>query len=62
MRHYICGLLLVFNLGLVSAQNPQKPNSVEIYRDLQALNVLGTVLYVAAHPDDEKHTTHILFF
>ena len=54
MRHYIWSFLLVFHFGVVTAQNPQKPNSVEIYRDLQALNVLGTVLYVAAHPDDEN--------
>ncbi|MCZ2392778.1 MAG: PIG-L family deacetylase [Chitinophagales bacterium] len=29
-------------------------NSAEIYQDLQRLNTLGTVLYVAAHPDDEN--------
>lgn len=54
MRYYIWGLLLVFHLSVITAQNPHKPNSVQIYRDLQALNVLGTVLYVAAHPDDEN--------
>lgn len=54
MRQYIWVVLLSLKFGFISAQNPQKPNSVEIYRDLQALNVLGTVLYVAAHPDDEN--------
>lgn len=38
----------------LSAQSPSKPNAVEIYRDLKKLNFLGTVLYVAAHPDDEN--------
>src|SRR3990170_1151701 len=28
--------------------------SGEIYRGLQRLNVLGSVLYIAAHPDDEN--------
>src|SRR5215217_62360 len=28
--------------------------SGEIYRGLQKLNVLGSVLYIAAHPDDEN--------
>lgn len=36
------------------AQQPQKPNSVAIYNQIQKLNFLGSVLYVAAHPDDEN--------
>ena len=36
------------------AQQPQKPNSVEIYNQIQKLNFLGSVLYIAAHPDDEN--------
>jgi bacillithiol biosynthesis deacetylase BshB1 len=34
------------------AQAPQKLSSVEIYEQVQKLNFLGKVLYVAAHPDD----------
>lgn len=30
------------------------PTSADIYLNLQKLNVLGSVLYVAAHPDDEN--------
>lgn len=36
------------------AQKPKKPNAAEIQLMLQKLNVLGSVLYVAAHPDDEN--------
>lgn len=38
----------------VQAQQPKKPNAAEIQLMLQKLNVLGSVLYVAAHPDDEN--------
>ena len=48
-------LVLLFFVGLsVVAQQPSKPNSVEIYNQIQKLNFLGTVLYIAAHPDDEN--------
>ena len=36
------------------AQQPAKPNAIEIYNQIQKLNFLGSVLYVAAHPDDEN--------
>ncbi len=42
-------------------QAPKKYNSSEIQQKLQKLNVLGTVLYVAAHPDDEN-TRLIAYF
>ncbi|GGA89484.1 PIG-L family deacetylase [Puia dinghuensis] len=42
-------------LGLAaSAQAPETVTSAEIYLRLNKLNVLGTVLYMAAHPDDEN--------
>lgn len=37
-----------------SAQAPKKHNAAEIKLMLKKLNVLGTALYVAAHPDDEN--------
>lgn len=37
-----------------NSQQPQKANSVEIFNSIQKLNFLGSVLYVAAHPDDEN--------
>lgn len=36
------------------AQQPAKPNAVEIYNQIRKLNFLGSVLYIAAHPDDEN--------
>jgi len=36
------------------AQQPAKPNAVELYSQIQKLNFLGSVLYIAAHPDDEN--------
>ena len=50
-------LLLSFFLAFsqsVWAQQPVKPNSVDIYHQIQKLNFLGSVLYIAAHPDDEN--------
>lgn len=38
----------------ILAQKPQKPNAVELYHQIEKLNFLGSVLYVAAHPDDEN--------
>jgi LmbE family N-acetylglucosaminyl deacetylase len=36
------------------SQKPEKPSAVTIYEQIQKLNFLGSVLYVAAHPDDEN--------
>ena len=46
--------LLLIALLSVNAQRPKKPNSSEILESIQKLNVLASVLYVAAHPDDEN--------
>ena len=46
--------LFFFSFQILHAQQPQKPNSVEIYNQIQKLNFLGSVLYIAAHPDDEN--------
>ncbi|TBX70108.1 PIG-L family deacetylase [Flavobacterium silvisoli] len=45
---------LLFTLPTAWAQQPQKPNAVELYNQIQKLNFLGSVLYIAAHPDDEN--------
>ena len=47
-------LIFIFSVQTISAQQPQKPNAVEIYNQIQKLNFLGSVLYIAAHPDDEN--------
>src|SRR5579875_2442819 len=36
------------------SQAPAAPNSADIFLQIKKLNVLGSVLYIAAHPDDEN--------
>lgn len=45
---------LLLSCQSILAQQPTKPNAVEIYNQIQKLNFLGSVLYIAAHPDDEN--------
>jgi len=52
---------LNFLLTLASISALAQPTSSEIKLRLKKLNVLGTVLYVAAHPDDEN-TRAITYF
>ncbi len=47
-------LLLTFNFSLLHSQTPATYSSADIYMQLKKLNVLGSVLYIAAHPDDEN--------
>ena len=54
LKKYCLFLYLLLLSSTLLAQQPQKPSSVEIYHQIQKLNFLGSVLYVAAHPDDEN--------
>ncbi len=56
MQRQILFLFLIIFLSpfLNQAQQPKKPNASEIYESIQKLNFLGSVLYIAAHPDDEN--------
>ena len=48
-------LLIFFCFTQISfGQQPVKPNSAVIYNQIEKLNFLGSVLYIAAHPDDEN--------
>ena len=47
-------LIILLITQIANAQKPQKHNSTEIYNQIQKLNFLGSVLYLAAHPDDEN--------
>ncbi len=49
----ILGLLLAIAAGL-TAQTPQRYTPADIKHKIEKLNVLASVLYVAAHPDDEN--------
>jgi LmbE family N-acetylglucosaminyl deacetylase len=51
---FLLFLLFFLSVQIISAQKPQKLSSAEIYNQIQKLNFLGTVLYIAAHPDDEN--------
>ena len=52
--HFVVGLLLLLLPALAFAQKPAKPNAADLHQAIKKLNVLGTILYVAAHPDDEN--------
>ena len=55
MLKNITSLLFICLISLNSfAQQPNKLNASEIYQSIEKLNFLGSVLYVAAHPDDEN--------
>lgn len=47
-----CALILSFGV------EAQQKTSAQLYEDLKGLKVLGSVLHIAAHPDDES--THML--
>ena len=49
-------ILLIFYcfIQITYGQQPLKPNSAFIYNQIEKLNFLGSVLYIAAHPDDEN--------
>ncbi|MBD0835188.1 PIG-L family deacetylase [Aestuariibaculum suncheonense] len=47
-------LFIFLTFSFTQAQKPKAPASAEIYESIQKLNFLGSVLYIAAHPDDEN--------
>ncbi|KAA5536272.1 PIG-L family deacetylase [Taibaiella lutea] len=54
MRKIFSLFLLSLIGNAIQAQQYRPMPSSEIFQKLQQLNVLGTVMYVAAHPDDEN--------
>lgn len=55
MQKFLLHVILVCLSTLsIYAQQPKKPNASEIHQSIKKLNFLGSVLYVAAHPDDEN--------
>ncbi|WP_439505931.1 PIG-L family deacetylase [Sediminibacterium sp.] len=52
---FIVGISTVGPTHLI-AQNPELNGSAAIFQQLQKLQVLGSVLYIAAHPDDENNS------
>jgi LmbE family N-acetylglucosaminyl deacetylase len=49
-------LLLLSAARMGTAQQPVTHTSADIYRNIKKLKVLASVLYIAAHPDDENNT------
>ena len=54
-------IFCIFSFTQSEAQAPLRHPTGDIYQRLQKLNTLGSVLYVAAHPDDEN-TQLITYF
>ncbi|MCC6281048.1 MAG: PIG-L family deacetylase [Saprospiraceae bacterium] len=53
-RSFLLGLLGLLFTSLAGAQKPVKPSAADLHQAIKKLNVLGSILYVAAHPDDEN--------
>src|SRR5688572_6200253 len=51
---FLLPVCLVFSYARLLAQAPTTYNSSEVLLRIQKLKVLGSVLYIAAHPDDEN--------
>ncbi|AHF14586.1 PIG-L family deacetylase [Niabella soli] len=54
MKRIIFSCFLMSWHWLVAAQAPHNLSGIRILREIRKLNVLGSVLYLAAHPDDEN--------
>jgi len=50
----LAALTTPFTLYTVAQRPPAQPNAAEILHQMQKLQVLGSVLYIVAHPDDEN--------
>jgi LmbE family N-acetylglucosaminyl deacetylase len=60
MRKYFLLLFFYSFSQITFAQAPKTYSSSQIFQQIKKLDVLGSVLYVAAHPDDEN--TRLLAF
>ncbi len=49
-------IISIFTSFIVFAQAPKNYTSSEILLQIKKLNVLGSVLYIGAHPDDENNS------
>ncbi len=54
MKRLLLLAIAYCQLPIAECQPPQSWSSAEMYQALRKLNVLGSVLYIAAHPDDEN--------
>lgn len=54
MKKFFIAIFAIFFAYCSFAQTPQTLNSADILLGLKKLKVIGSVLYIAAHPDDEN--------
>ena len=54
MKFRIIIFLFLINTNSLFAQTSPQLNSSDILQNIKKLNVTGSVLYIAAHPDDEN--------
>ena len=54
MKKYTFTLVLFCFTLLSFGQKAKQLNSSEIFQEIKKLHVVGNVLYLAAHPDDEN--------
>jgi LmbE family N-acetylglucosaminyl deacetylase len=62
LKNFKCSFIIffisisTFSLSTLFPQPVTEPDASHIKLELQKLNVLGSVLYIAAHPDDDNET------
>lgn len=54
MKYYLLGFCVWVMAGSLHGQRPVSASSAQLLQGMQKLRVLGSVLYIAAHPDDEN--------
>jgi LmbE family N-acetylglucosaminyl deacetylase len=55
MRKFFLFILFISIFFYSNAQSPETYTSSEIFQQIKKLDVLGSVLYIGAHPDDENN-------
>ena len=58
---FVLSFILLLLYSIVQAQPVKQPDAAELELAVKKLNVLGSVLYIAAHPDDEN-TAALAYF
>lgn len=55
---YLTSLMMLFMIGSfgISQKATAQMNSAELYAQIKKMGVVGSVLYIAAHPDDENNS------
>ena len=53
-KYFLLFIGVAFFLNKIHAQNPATSSAADILQQMKKLEVFGSVLYVAAHPDDEN--------